>query len=686
MNGHIGSDGEMKEKSRQVLEYLKDVFTSNDANTIQDLEGNITAWNAGAVKTYGYSEIEALKMNVADLVPEEYKAEALNFIISLKKDELVESLETKRLTKDGKILDVWMVVTRLVDEDGKLIGAATSERDITKRKQPENEILEMTQSLTLVNSVNEAINRGESLENIFDLVSKKTRELFSSSGAHIHLLGDDRQQLLMQGWGYPPSIKKMVEKLIGRNIPELSIPLTSESIYTKILEAGEPVLYNDVPTIEKLVKEYIINVAQPGTRRYQVISKLIPKIVQIMGLQSIIVIPLIGETNKLGILDVSRKEPFTNTDLERLHNIAEQITSAIVRKKNEEEIRKSKQRIEMLVTSSTSMIYACEAFGDFDATFVSDNIFTITGYTVEEFLTKGFWANHIHPEDAPKVFENLGKLFKHGHHSHEYRFGLRDGTYFWMVDELKLVKDKNGNPLEIIGTWSNITERKQAEKALAESNSLRELLLDIITHDLKNPAGVIYALSEAALKNMPENKFMEVIYTSSGRLIEVLNQTTILSQATFGETIPKETLSLNKLLQKTVDEYASELSTAEMECVVVIAPDLIIEANPLIGEVFKNYISNAIKYAKDGKRIVIETAIEDQSVVVRVKDFGKTIAEADRDQIFERQVQLENGKERGRGLGLAIVKRIAGAHDGEVWVEPITPVGNSFCLRIPHLK
>ncbi len=69
--------------------------------------------------------------------------------------------------------------------------------------------------------------------------------------------------------------------------------------------------------------------------------------------------------------------------------------------------------------------------------------------------------------------------------------------------------------------------------------------------------------------------------------------------------------------------------------------------------------------------------------MVRVKDFGKTIAEADRDQIFERQVQLENGKERGRGLGLAIVKRIALAHDGEVWVEPITPVGNSFCLRIP---
>ncbi|NQV42988.1 MAG: MASE1 domain-containing protein [Candidatus Marinimicrobia bacterium] len=228
-----------------------------------------------------------------------------------------------------------------------------------------------------------------------------------------------------------------------------------------------------------------------------------------------------------------------------------------------------------------------------------------------------------------------------------------------------------------------VTKRKQAEAALAQSDSLRELLLDIITHDLKNPAGVIYALSETARKKMPENEFLEAIYTSSGRLIEVLTQTTLLSQAAFGETIPKESLSLNTLLKETVDDLASALSAAEMECVVAIAPNLIIEANPLITEVFKNYISNAIKYASDGEKIVIESILEEQTVIVCVKDLGKTIAEADRDQIFQRRIQLENGKEKGRGLGLAIVKRIALAHDGEVWVEPNTPQGNSFCLRIP---
>ncbi len=123
------------------------VKDSNDAITIQDLEGNITAWNAGAEKIYGYTDKEAFKMNITELVPDEYKSEVLNFINQFKKDELVESFETKRKTKDGKILDVWMVVTKLVDDKGKLIGAVSTERDITERNAFVKELVKNTQQL-----------------------------------------------------------------------------------------------------------------------------------------------------------------------------------------------------------------------------------------------------------------------------------------------------------------------------------------------------------------------------------------------------------------------------------------------------------------------------------------------------------------------------------------------------------
>src|ERR1017187_3241773 len=86
------------EKFRRMATVIQD---SNDAITIQDLEGNILAWNRGAELMYGYSEAEALKMNIVDTVPKEYQEEARGFLAALKRGELVATLETKRKTKEG---------------------------------------------------------------------------------------------------------------------------------------------------------------------------------------------------------------------------------------------------------------------------------------------------------------------------------------------------------------------------------------------------------------------------------------------------------------------------------------------------------------------------------------------------------------------------------------------------------
>ena len=110
---------------------------------------------------------------------------------------------------------------------------------------------------------------------------------------------------------------------------------------------------------------------------------------------------------------------------------------------------------------------------------------------------------------------------------------------------------------------------------------------------------------------------------------------------------------------------------------------LMIKSHIIIEEVFKNYISNAIKYASEGKKIMISSKTESDTLTIEVSDFGKTIKDEHRNKIFTRSFQLESSKGRGSGLGLSIVNKIASANHAKVGVHPNSPTGNIFFISFP---
>jgi two-component system CheB/CheR fusion protein len=113
------------EQLRHLAVIVRDAY---DAITVQDLEGNILAWNPGAVRAYGWTESEALKMNVRDRIPGEQQGEELARLSRLGRSDILEPYDTQRLTKDGRIISVSMVSTALLDESGKMYAIATTER------------------------------------------------------------------------------------------------------------------------------------------------------------------------------------------------------------------------------------------------------------------------------------------------------------------------------------------------------------------------------------------------------------------------------------------------------------------------------------------------------------------------------------------------------------------------------
>jgi two-component system CheB/CheR fusion protein len=116
------------EKANELLRLAVVVRDSHDAITVQDLDGRILAWNPGAERMYGWSEAEALAMNVRDRIPEALRIDALARIHSLSRLDIIEPFCTERITKDGAVVEIWLTASALLNEAGQMYAIATTER------------------------------------------------------------------------------------------------------------------------------------------------------------------------------------------------------------------------------------------------------------------------------------------------------------------------------------------------------------------------------------------------------------------------------------------------------------------------------------------------------------------------------------------------------------------------------
>lgn len=132
----------------QIKSYLATVVKqSHEAVYLLDPEGKIISWNQGAEKIYGYSEEEALHMNIWNIVPEYLVRESHQVVGSILRGKQIRSLETKRITRNGRIIDVSFSATVITDASKSLRSVAITESDITQQKQAEQEIRQLNADL-----------------------------------------------------------------------------------------------------------------------------------------------------------------------------------------------------------------------------------------------------------------------------------------------------------------------------------------------------------------------------------------------------------------------------------------------------------------------------------------------------------------------------------------------------------
>jgi len=317
----------------------------------------------------------------------------------------------------------------------------------------------------------------------------------------------------------------------------------------------------------------------------------------------------------------------------------------------------------------------------------------IYGFSSDELKGKHVSELNADPEFTRRVV--LQDIRTKGRWAGEFMAKKKNGQEFPVWLTASIVKDGKGEPIAMVGVIRDITERKRAEeeikkytRELEESNRIKELFTDIMHHDLLNPLttanGFIELLKENEISSR-KKAYLESIERSLVKGMELIDGAMKYSRFESLKIIELEELDLKKIIEDVIEALTPLADNAGMEIINRMNLKTPVRANKIIEEVFSNIISNAIKYASSGKRIIIEGENEGESLQVRVIDFGEGIKESDKTMIFERFRRGGKTGVKGSGLGLAIAGKIMELHNGRIWVEDNPEGGSIFIVEIPGI-
>lgn len=247
-----------------------------------------------------------------------------------------------------------------------------------------------------------------------------------------------------------------------------------------------------------------------------------------------------------------------------------------------------------------------------------------------------------------------------------------------------------GMALATIGLyrWVSIKVKREREmeeysRKLEHSSKLKDLFTDIMRHDLLNPAGVIRGIAEILLDEAPDKKDFQIIKRNIDKLINMIENASKLSRLESVEELEKKDLDLRTVVNNAIEGCRHYFELGDMEVDNRVKENMRIKANPVIEDIFLNLLSNAAKYASEGKKVIINAVDEGNAYRISVEDYGPGIPDDHKESIFTRFQRRKKAGVKGSGLGLAITKRIVELHNGKIWVEDNKPKGSVFYILLP---
>ncbi|MBP7617645.1 MAG: PAS domain S-box protein [Geothrix sp.] len=320
------------------------------------------------------------------------------------------------------------------------------------------------------------------------------------------------------------------------------------------------------------------------------------------------------------------------------------------------------------------------------------------GYTEADFGTSSDeWSKRIHPDDAPGVFATLQPYLegRPGCVTVEFRMLCKDGSWRWTLGRGMVVQhDDDGKPLRMIGTNSDITERRQAEvervnlqNQLLHSQKMESLgtLAGGVAHDMNNVLGAILGLASAHIGTQPYGSPLHQALDTICKATERGGKM-VKSLLSFARQSPAENnkLDMNAVLREQIN-LLERTTLAKVRLVV----DLEAKLRPILGDssalthAFMNLCVNAVDAMPETGTLTLHTRnVDNDWIEVVVEDNGMGMSK----EVLEKAMEpffttKETGK--GTGLGLSMVFSTVKAHQGQMAIESEPGKGTRVRLRFP---
>ncbi|AKB85212.1 PAS domain-containing sensor histidine kinase [Methanococcoides methylutens] len=277
----------------------------------------------------------------------------------------------------------------------------------------------------------------------------------------------------------------------------------------------------------------------------------------------------------------------------------------------------------------------------------------------------------------------------------------KDGREFSVSTSSHFIIDDIGNPICLMASFVDITERKIKDKLLIEkakaeaSSRAKSELLSTMSHEMRTPLTIIIGYSdlldmqEIGTLNQKQASCVENVLESSHHLLSLINDTLDLSKA----EAHKMELNIEEFF---IPDVIDDVKTALMPLTSSKNLDLLTNVNSDIDtikadkkkfkQILYNLMSNALKFTPEKGSITIETHTANNMVQFNVIDNGIGMSEENMKRIFQpfQQVNTPETKEQqGTGLGLALTKKFVKMHGGKVWVKSELGKGTTFSFTLP---